>query len=97
MIISTGVGTSGAGQLAGNIRDGPSTHRPTLPVRPGHPEAASSDYVRHGTTTLFAAFEMATGKVIEPPSSGTATRSSHLPPAGHRRRFPARATRGVDN
>jgi transposase len=38
---------------------------PTLPVRPGHPEAASFDYVRHGTTTLFAALEVATGKVTE--------------------------------
>src|ERR671932_408836 len=38
---------------------------PPLPVRPGHPEAASFDYVRHGTTTLFAALEVATGKVTE--------------------------------
>src|SRR3954469_24161321 len=38
---------------------------PTLPVRPGHPEAASFDYLRHGTTTLFAALEVATGKVTE--------------------------------
>src|SRR3954452_22672193 len=38
---------------------------PTLPVRPGRPAAASFDYVRHGTTTLFAALEVATGKVTE--------------------------------
>src|SRR3954471_15888039 len=38
---------------------------PTLPVRPGHPAAGSFDYVRHGTTTLFAALEVATGKVTE--------------------------------
>jgi transposase len=38
---------------------------PTLPVRPGHPAAASFDYIRHGTTTLFAALEVATGKVTE--------------------------------
>src|ERR671920_1629952 len=37
----------------------------TLPVRPGHPQAASFDYVRHGTTTLFAALEVATGRVTE--------------------------------
>src|SRR3954471_600401 len=37
----------------------------TLPVRPGHPEGASFDYIRHGTTTLFAALEVATGKVTE--------------------------------
>jgi hypothetical protein len=34
---------------------------PTLPVRLGHPEAARFDYVRHGTTALFAAMEVATG------------------------------------
>src|SRR3954452_21482179 len=38
---------------------------PTLPVRPGRPEAASFDYLRHGTTTLFAALEVATGRVTE--------------------------------
>src|SRR4051812_5899666 len=38
---------------------------PVLPVRPGHPEAASFDYIRHGTTTLFAALEVATGKVTD--------------------------------
>jgi transposase len=38
---------------------------PTLPVRPGYPQAASFDYVRHGTTTLFAALEVATGKVTD--------------------------------
>src|SRR3954447_13155468 len=37
----------------------------TLPVRPGHPAAASFDYVRHGTTTLFTALEVATGKVTD--------------------------------
>jgi len=38
---------------------------PVLPIRPRHPEAASFDYVRHGTTTLVAALEVATGKVTE--------------------------------
>src|ERR687894_9531 len=38
---------------------------PPLPVRPGHPAAASFDYVRHGTTRLFAALEVATGKVTD--------------------------------
>jgi transposase len=38
---------------------------PVLPVRPGSPEQASFDYVRHGTTTLFAALEVATGKVTD--------------------------------
>jgi len=38
---------------------------PILPLRPGWPEKRSHDYVRHGTTTLFAALEIATGKVID--------------------------------
>jgi transposase len=38
---------------------------PILPMRPGLPEKASHDYVRHGTTTLFAALEIATGKVTD--------------------------------
>jgi len=31
---------------------------------PGTPERRSHDYVRHGTTSLFAALDMSTGKVI---------------------------------
>jgi len=34
-----------------------------LPMAPGHAEQRTHDYVRHGTTTLFAALEIATGKV----------------------------------
>ena len=33
------------------------------PLRPGVPEKRSHDYIRHGTTALFAALEAATGKV----------------------------------
>jgi transposase len=35
----------------------------TLPIQPGHAEQRTHDYVRHGTTTLFAALEVATGRV----------------------------------
>jgi len=38
---------------------------PILPLRPGLPEKQTHDYVRHGTTTLFAALEIATGKVTD--------------------------------
>src|ERR671913_50255 len=38
---------------------------PNLPLRPGSPERRTHDYVRHGTTTLFAALEVATGKVVD--------------------------------
>ena len=35
----------------------------TLPMQPGHAEQRTHDYVRHGTATLFAALEIATGNV----------------------------------
>ena len=35
----------------------------TLPMQPGHAEQRTHDYVRHGTTTLFAALEVATGRI----------------------------------
>lgn len=38
--------------------------QPVLPMMPGVPERRSHDYVRAGTPTLFAALEVATGKVI---------------------------------
>ncbi|MFG3479342.1 IS630 family transposase [Streptomyces sp. NPDC047980] len=38
--------------------------QPVLPMMPGVPERRSRDYVRAGTTTLFAALDTATGKVI---------------------------------
>ena len=37
---------------------------PLLPMRPGQAERRAHDYLRHGTTTLFAALDAATGKVI---------------------------------
>jgi len=38
--------------------------QPILPLRPGLPEQRTHDYERHGTTSLFAALDVATGKVI---------------------------------
>lgn len=38
--------------------------QPVLPMMPGVPQRVTHDYVRAGTTTLFAALEVATGKVI---------------------------------
>jgi transposase len=37
--------------------------QPLLPLRPGQVERGSHDYKRHGTTALFAALEVASGKV----------------------------------
>jgi transposase len=38
--------------------------QPILPLAPGVAERRTHDYERHGTTTLFAALDIATGKVI---------------------------------
>jgi transposase len=38
--------------------------QPILPMRPGQPERRSHDYKRHGTLSLFAALDVATGKII---------------------------------
>ena len=38
--------------------------QPLLPMSPGYPERRSHDYVRNGTTSLFAALDVATGEVI---------------------------------
>ena len=37
---------------------------PVLPMMPGMPEKRTHDYVRNGITSLFAALDMASGKVI---------------------------------
>src|SRR5271165_3057497 len=39
--------------------------QPILPLAPGTPERRSHDYVRHGTTSLFAALDTASGLVID--------------------------------
>ena len=38
--------------------------QPILPILPGVPERQTHDYYRHGITTLFAALDVASGKVI---------------------------------
>ena len=37
---------------------------PILPLLPGTPQRATHDYTRHGTTNLYAALDLASGKVI---------------------------------
>lgn len=39
--------------------------QPMLPVMPGLAERRAHDYVRHGTTSLFAALEVASGRVTD--------------------------------
>lgn len=38
--------------------------QPMLPMRPGQPARRSHDDTRHGTTSLFAALDVATGRII---------------------------------
>ena len=38
--------------------------QPILPMGPGLPERATHDYKRHGTSSLYAALDLSTGKVI---------------------------------
>lgn len=61
---------------------------PILPLRPGLPEKATHDYVRHGTTTLFAALNVATGQIqgecYPPPQPGIPA----LPQAGRAAAMP---------
>ena len=38
--------------------------QPLLPMRPGQVERRTHDYARHGTTSLFAALDVQTGKVL---------------------------------
>ena len=39
--------------------------QPILPMRPGIPQRQTHDYARHGTTSLFAALNTATGQVTD--------------------------------
>ena len=38
--------------------------QPVLPMSLGQPERQTHDYIRHGTTDLFAALDAATGEVL---------------------------------
>ena len=49
--------------------------QPALPMRAGYAETRTHDYVRHGTTTLFAALNVLEGTVIGTVSPATAIRS----------------------
>lgn len=46
---------------------------PTLPMKPGLVERREFEYIRHGTQSLIANFEVATGQVISPSIGDTRT------------------------
>jgi transposase len=46
---------------------------PTKPMRPGRPERREHEYIRHGTLSLIATFNVATGEIIAPALGPTRT------------------------
>lgn len=54
--------------------------KPTKPMEPGKPERREFEYIRHGTQTLIANFDVATGEVITPTVGETRTEDDF---AGH--------------
>ena len=50
--------------------------QPVLPMMPGMPERRTHDYLRHGITSLFAAFNIADGTVISSCTAATGPSSS---------------------
>lgn len=50
----------------------------TKPVRPGLVERVEFEYIRHGTLSLIANFEVATGKVISPSIGPTRTEADFV-------------------
>ena len=49
---------------------------PVLPLMPGVPERRTHDYVRNGTTNLYAALDVASGQVIGDMTPATVPTSS---------------------
>lgn len=49
-----------------------------LPMRPGKVLLKEFEYIRHGTQTLIANFNIATGKIVEPTCSNTRTESDFV-------------------
>ena len=49
-----------------------------LPMRPGKVERREFEYIRHGTQTLIANFDVATGKIIEPTCGDSRTEVDFL-------------------
>ncbi len=48
-------------------------HEKDLPMRPGKVQKTEFEYIRHGTQTLIANFDVATGKIMEPTCGDTRT------------------------
>jgi putative transposase len=66
--------------------------QPVLPLGLGYVEGVTHDYVRHGTATLFAALEVATGRVL----ARCARRHRHQEFVSFLRHIEANVPRGLD-
>ena len=51
---------------------------PDLPMRPGKIERREFEYIRHGTQTLIASFDVTSGQVIHPSVGNTRTEKDYL-------------------
>lgn len=51
---------------------------PNQPMRPGKPERQEFEYIRHGTQTLIASFDVASGQVAQATVGDTRTESDYL-------------------
>jgi hypothetical protein len=51
---------------------------PTLPLQPGHVERREFEYIRHGTLSLIANFQVATGQVVAPSLGPTRTEADFV-------------------
>jgi putative transposase len=49
-----------------------------LPRRPGQVERREFEYIRHGTQSLIASFDIATGQIVEPNCGDTRTESDFV-------------------
>lgn len=49
-----------------------------LPMRPGKVERREFEYIRHGTQSLIASFDIATGQIVEPNCGDTRTESDFV-------------------
>ena len=49
-----------------------------LPMRPGKIQRREFEYIRHGTQTLMASFDVASGEVIHPSIGNTRTEADYL-------------------
>lgn len=51
---------------------------PTKPMRPGKPEKREFEYIRHGTQTLIASFDVASGQIAKASVGDTRTEADYL-------------------